>query len=479
MSLVLAVAVLAVWIGRAWQRTLRAAAQQARALEAGRFIQTPEPRWPELRDLTRSLNATVARLREVYAAQAERVTRLQRQAQLDAVTGVSVRQPFMGQLQHQLAEPGGPGSALLLLRLLQLEALNLRLGHEPTDRLLRGVGDILLTYVDRVPGTFAGRLKGSDFALCLPVPGVALETAESLRAALSASPALRMGGAELAIGGVDGLVDTTVSAALAAADAALARAEAGARVVVDPHGAREAEAVGARAWREQIASALSEGRTRLAEFSVVDRTGQLIHLECPLRVQMRPGGEFDTAERWLALARRSRLLPQADLTALQLALKAIAEDGRPRAVRVALSSLAAEGFVAAASWRLQAAPTAAQRLSIECVEGLRPAQLGRLADAATAWRRWGVRLGIEHGGAAAQALPRLREAGIDYVKVDARHVRGAATDAAVRDYAQSLVALIHGLGLTALADGVDDAADLAALWPLGFDGVTGSAVTTL
>jgi EAL domain-containing protein (putative c-di-GMP-specific phosphodiesterase class I) len=36
--------------------------------------------------------------------------------------------------------------------------------------------------------------------------------------------------------------------------------------------------------------------------------------------------------------------------------------------------------------------------------------------------------------------------------------------------------LIQGLGLTALAEGIDDERDLAALWALGFDGATGPAV---
>jgi EAL domain-containing protein (putative c-di-GMP-specific phosphodiesterase class I) len=74
-------------------------------------------------------------------------------------------------------------------------------------------------------------------------------------------------------------------------------------------------------------------------------------------------------------------------------------------------------------------------------------------------------------------LPALQASAVDYVKVDARHLRGVAQDEAVRGYAQSLVALIHGLGLLALAEGVAEAPDLALLWELGFDGATGPAVT--
>jgi predicted signal transduction protein with EAL and GGDEF domain len=491
----LGAAALLLWVllglGRAW----RAVLAQARGLEQGRLVEVPEPPWPGLRTLARSLNATVRRLREVFAAQAEQVALLQRQAQLDAVSGLPLRQHFVGRLQHQLAEPGGPGLAVLIVRVLQLETLNPRLGHEVTDRLLGQIAELLQTYVQRVPGTFAGRLNGCDFALCLPVTGVARETAESLHATLAAAPALRSAGAEFVVGGADGLRDVDAGTALAAADAALARAEADHEgvhvggVAVEQH-APGAEGsggalslAGATAWREQIAAALGQGRARLAEFEVLDADGRLVHLECPLRVQLVPEGAYHAADRWLALARRSRLLPQVDLAAVDLALAAIAADGRPRAVHAAIVSLATPGFVDAVARRLAASPSAAVLLSIECVEALRSSQdiarqLAPLAAAVAAWRPHGVRVGIEHAGGAPQQLPQLQATGIAYVKVDSRHLRGAAHDPAVAGYAQSLVALIHGLGLMALAEGVDDEADLMRLWALGFDGATGPALTT-
>ncbi len=462
---------------RAWRRPLQATVAQAQALEQGRFIEASEPSLPELRDLTRSMNSMVRRLRIVFAAQAEQVAVLQQQAQLDALTALPQRRHFVGRLHGQLSEPGGPGVALILVRVLRLESLNQRLGHETTDRLLGAIAGLLQTYVERVPGTFAGRMNGSEFALCLPVPGVAAETAESLFGALAAAPALHDTSAEIAVGGVDGLSGVSSSAALAAADAALARAESGAGFAVEQLGDSAAHPAGARAWREQIASALEQGHTCIAEFAVVNRHGALIHLECPLRVQLRPDGPFEAAARWLALARRSRLMPQVDLAALDLALAATAADQQPRAVHLWLPSLAEPGFAADVTRRLAAVPRAAALLSIEWVESARPADWPAVGDAVAAWRRLGVRIGVEHAGAAPQELPKLQESGVDYVKVDARHLRGVAAEDAVRTYARSLVALIHGLGLVALAEGISDTDDLAALWLLGFDGATGPAVS--
>jgi EAL domain-containing protein (putative c-di-GMP-specific phosphodiesterase class I) len=88
----------------------------------------------------------------------------------------------------------------------------------------------------------------------------------------------------------------------------------------------------------------------------------------------------------------------------------------------------------------------------------------------------GVTVGVEHAGASPKALPALEGIGVQYVKIDARHLRGLADDDAVRGYAQSLVGLIHGLGMQALAEGIDEPRDLLAIWAIGFDGATGAAV---
>jgi EAL domain-containing protein (putative c-di-GMP-specific phosphodiesterase class I)/GGDEF domain-containing protein len=481
---------------RAWQRPLQGLLAQAQALEQGSFAQAELPYQPELAQLTRSLNGTAQRLRTAFEAQADQVTMLQQQAQHDTVTGLPLRYHFLGQLQQRLTETGGPSVALLMLRVLHLDALNGRLGHAAIDQLLGAIADVVLTYLDRVGGTFGGRLNGSDIALCLPVQGVAMETALSLHAALAALPAMRSAGAVAVVGGVDGLRAVGSSAALAAADAALAKAEAQADaqgdvddnstptpyaptagVVVVQQSDQPAVPGGSRAWREQISVALSEGRAQLAEFKVVDNVGRLVHLECPLRVQLSAGGEYQAAARWLALAQRSRLMPRVDLMAVDLALQAITRDGIARAVHASLQSLETPGYVDEVCALLKAKPQAAAKLAIEIVEGARPTARAPLASAAAAWQRFRTRVGVEHAGASPQQLPELQAAGAAYVKVSARHLRGAASESAVRGYAKSLVALIHGLGQLAVAEGVEDAGDVAALWEMGFDAATGPGLT--
>jgi EAL domain-containing protein (putative c-di-GMP-specific phosphodiesterase class I) len=466
---------LALWhsLLRGMRRPLAAIVEQARAIEQSRFVIAEEPALAELGGVARAMNSMARRLREKFEQQADQVARLQREAHTDPVSGLPVRAQVLARLTRMLAEPAGPAVTLLLVRLTGLDRLNERHGREAVDRLLQGLGDLLLTYVERVPGTCAGRLNGTDFALGLPASGVARETAESLRETLRAMPAARLGGAEFLVGGCDGLRGIGVGDALAAVDAALARAEQeeGIAVIDLP----DAAAGGARAWREQIADALAQGRVQLGAYPVVDAQGGLIHLECPLRVQLLPDGEFQVARRWLALATRSRLLHETDLAAARLALAAIDADGQPRAVHVAPRSFLQAGFAPELMACLEARPAAAARLAVEWSGRVPPEAWELLRTAVAAWRRLGVSVGIEHAGASPRDLNEAESLGIDYVKVDAQHLRGLADDEAVRDYVQGLVTLIHDLGKKAIAQGVDEPRDVPVLWKTGFDGATGAA----
>ena len=90
----------------------------------------------------------------------------------------------------------------------------------------------------------------------------------------------------------------------------------------------------------------------------------------------------------------------------------------------------------------------------------------------------GVRLGLEHAGHLPHGQARLYELGLDFVKLDASLLRGAADDEAVRRFVAGSVALLHALGIQAQAEGIDDARDAQALWNCGIDAITGPWATT-
>jgi diguanylate cyclase (GGDEF)-like protein len=473
-ALAVLAALLTAWMLRAWHRPLRATVLQAQALAHGRFLEARVPKLPELQELTRSMNTTVRRLRESFASQAQQVAYLQRQAQLDALTGLPLRQQFIEFMDRRLEHNDGVG--LLLVRVTPLELINEVHGHDAADNVLRQVGAVMAKQVNAEPDSFAGRLAGPDLALLLPMGCLAADLAPRLLSALREALQPLGVDAQVCVAASDGILATSADSALAAALPGLAQAESLGGLQVAQPGMAGSALADLAAWQVQISAALTEQRSRLGEYPVLDPQGKLIHLECPLRLQLDPHGSFQPAGKWLPLARRSGLSSQVDLAAIGLALKAIAIDMRQRAVNVELASLVSPGFVDSVTTLLQAHPQAAQRLWVEWVETSTHGDWHAAGDATQHWRRYGVRMGIEHAGNAPEQLARLRDLGLDYVKVDARHLRGAATDPRVRAYALSLSGLIRLLGLKVLAEGVDSSEDLATLWELGFDGATGSAL---
>jgi EAL domain-containing protein (putative c-di-GMP-specific phosphodiesterase class I)/GGDEF domain-containing protein len=462
-------------------RSLNAAVDQARALEHGEFRQVSEPGEPELRRLTRAMNSMVDRLRVTSSAQAEQIAALHRQANGDALTGLSNRNHFLIQLSSALQREDGPAEGgLVLLRVMDLAGLNRQLGHETVDRMLLTIAQSLRPYADQVRGCFLGRLNGSDFALCLPAAGVAHETAHALSEALRlVLPSFGIQAA-VCIGAIEINRELPPGQVMARADTALARAELKGAFAVEvgsgPLGAMAT--LGEGAWRQRIRQALDHQRLQLMEFKVLNERRQLLHLECPLRLQLDPDGPFEPAARWLPLAVRSRLTADIDECALALAIKASEHDGQARCVNLSPASLTDGGFAARLRALLWTSPQTAKLIWLEMSETAAVDHFDLLQELGRQLRPTGVRFGIEHAGERLGQIPRLFESGLDYVKLDASMVSGVGSDEQRAVFVRSTVTLLHGMSIQVFAEGVADAADAAKLWECGIDGATGPWISS-
>lgn len=463
-------------------RPLDAAVAQARALERGEMVVATEPHVPEVRQLTRAMNSLVGRVRASSSAQAAQLAAFHRQANCDALTGLSNRSHFLGQLAAALQREDGPADGgLVLMRVMALGALNRQFGHAAADRILVTIAESLRPYADGVKGCFVGRLNGSDFALCLPAPGVALETASAVAEALHLVLPTLGSNATVCLGAVELHRDMPPSRVMSAADAALARAELrGAfSVELSSEPPEPLAVLGAGVWRQRILQALEQERVRLMEFPVLNSRRQLVHLECPLRLQLEAHGPFEPAARWLPLAARSRLTVAVDECALALALRAALHDGQARCVNLSPASLADSGFAARVRALLWNSPQAARLIWLEMAESAAVEHVDLLRELGRLLRPTGVRFGIEHAGERLGHIPRLFEAGLDYVKLDASMTAGVGRDDHRALFVRGTVTLLHGLGIQVYAEGVADARDAGRLWDCGIDGATGPWISAL
>ncbi len=451
--------------------------EQARAITERRFVTVAEPDVPELRNVTRAMNAMVGRVKAMFDEQAGQVELLRRQAHCDALTGVSNRAHFLGRVKVMLdAEDGAGSGALVLVRLVELQGLNRRLGRTATDRLLQDSAGAIVESARRHTGAEVGRLNGSDFALALPDVDSLRAPAADVAARLRSLLRVHDGSAHVVVGAVRWWHGAPMSSLLAAADQALARAEGRGAYAVEMDDSGDGLVLGEDAWRHRLQDALQQRQGQLVEFPLVGPSGALVHHECPLRLRLGEEGTMVSAAQWLPMARRAQLTAEIDLLAVELALEAIAEDDAPRSVNLSPLSLADSGFAARMRTLVATRPAAAPGLSLELAEAGAMRQLHLVRELAEQLHGLGAKVGLEHAGERLTETQGLLEAGLDFVKLDASLVSGLAHDDARAHHVAGTVRMLHGIGLKVYAEGVTEEDDAAALWQVGLDGLTGPVI---
>lgn len=454
------------------------AVEQAQAITERRFVVVSEPAVPELRNVTRAMNTMVTRLRSMFDEQAQQVEQLRRQAHCDPLTGLAHRQHFMARLGVALAsEDGHASGALVLVRLVDLQALNRRVGRLAADQLIKSAATAMLESAGRNGSTDVGRLNGSDFAILLSEVGSLREPAVDVVARLRSLLADHDGVTYAVASAVRWWHGAPMSSLLAAADQALARAEGRGAYTVEIDDTGDGLVLGEDTWRQRIVGALERREVQLVGFPLVDRLGAVVHLECPLRLRVGPAGEPVPAVQWLPMARRSSLTAQVDVLATELALQAIAVDGVARSVNVSSASLLDNSFLPGIRALLQAHADVAPGLSIEVAESGAIRHLHQMRELALQMHAYGARLGIEHAGEEiARGGAGVLETGLDFAKLDGSLMSGVAGDPVRATHVSGIVRMLHAIGFKVYAEGVTDVADIDALWACGIDGITGPAV---
>jgi EAL domain-containing protein (putative c-di-GMP-specific phosphodiesterase class I) len=146
---------------------------------------------------------------------------------------------------------------------------------------------------------------------------------------------------------------------------------------------------------------------------------------------------------------------------------------------VSPASLLDSGFAARVRALLWTMPQAARLIWLEVTETAAVEHFELLRELGRQLRPTGARFGIEHAGERLGQIPRLFEAGLDYLKLDASVIAGVGRDEHRALFVRSTVGLLHGLHIQVYAEGVSDAIDAARLWDCGIDGATGPWISTL
>jgi diguanylate cyclase (GGDEF)-like protein len=463
------------------RRPLDTVIEQAKAITQRRFVTVELPRVPELKQLAVAMNATVGRLKSMFEEEASRLEVVRKDANFDALTGLSNRTHFMARLRQAIDADDSVGGALLMIRLADLAGINRRLGRAATDDFLKVTASALESFANDKAQAVAARLNGADFALLLPAERGAYALGIQLLESLVRTAGPFVEGTATAWIGVGRFSQgADVGTLLSQVDMALASAESGGADAV-----REAQQDTvdemprtSEQWSSMILNALEQHWVRLISFPVINASGGLSHRECPLRLMFDEKGEWLPAGRFLPVAERLRLTPALDLAAVGLGLEELKRnpDLPGLAINLSGSSLKDPHFLPKLIALLESRRELAGRLWLEVAEGGALMHLDAFRAMCRALTALGCRTGLEHFGHQFSQIGLLHDLGLDYLKVDASFIRGIDSNAGNVAFLKGLCGIAHNIGLIVLAEGVATSAELTALIEIGFDGATGPAV---
>ncbi|WP_299952540.1 EAL domain-containing protein [uncultured Modestobacter sp.] len=409
----------------------------------------------------------------------------------DSLTGLLNRPGLLRALHDRLgaarADRGdGAVPTVLFIDLDGFKTVNDDLGHASGDELLQVVARRIRS-ASRA-GADVARFAGDEFVVLDDVtPSGAARVADRLLDLLAEPVVLQ--GVEVVVTASVGICSAEVPASgpdaaelvLRRADNAMYRAKAQGSGRWTAHRPGDSDPGADRlVLLEQLRSGIRQGQLRVfyqprlhlptGRLSGVEA---LVRWEHPTRGLLQPGAFIDAAEQ-------SGIIRELGAWVLAEAVEqAVRWDatGGPAGLQVAVNlsarQLADTDLVPLVARTLARAGLPAARLVLEITETALMSDPDAALRSLQALKELGVLLAVDDFGTGFSSFTYLKRFPVDELKIDRSFVTGMTTDPGDHAIVASCVHLAHAMGLVAVAEGVESAAECDALRALGADQAQG------
>lgn len=415
----------------------------------------------------------VVRLTEVVRTIRGQQGRLSHLASTDFLTGLANRHAFAQAIERALDADRVVPHAVLVVGLERFAEVNESLGHRTGDEVLRSVGTTLAGTAGS--SALVARLGGAVFGVLLPVggagsaAGVATAAAARIRAAFI--DAIDVAGLRITVDAAVGVVvlpedEPDPAQVLERGDVALtvARTSGG----VARYSREMAETGASSLLMAELSTAMTAGDVVVHFQPQVEvATGRVIGAEALVR-WLHPTRGMIPPAAFIPAAERTGLIRPLTLVVLDQAAQACARwlrDGREMSVAVNLSvrNLLDPALVEDVAAILTRHRLPAERLELEITETSAMVDPVRAGTVLRELADLGVTLSIDDYGTGYGSLAYLQRLPVGRLKIDRAFVGTMTTDPASAAIVHSTIDLARHLGLSVVAEGVEDDATLLAL----------------
>ena len=411
------------------------------------------------------------------------------QATHDPLTGLVNRREFMRRLTRLLdTQQVNDHHALLYLDLDQFKIINDSCGHVAGDELLRQISALLLSDV-RSRDTLA-RIGGDEFGLLLEHCAIerAVNIADALRQKMLD---LRFGWQDkvftlgVSIGAVPITPGGSLTNVMSAADAACYAAKDLGRNRVHVYQPDDTTVMlrhGEMQWTSRIKNALAEGRFRLYYQPIValrPSKKDATYGEILLRL-VDEGGKLILPGEFIPAAERYELMGSIDRYVIRTCLENLstlkAESPKTCSVNISGQSLGDPEFLDFFVTQLTKSGVLPTRLCFEITETAAISNLTHARRFIATLKEQGCRFALDDFGSGLSSFGYLQTLPVDYVKIDGRFVKNMVDNPIDRAMVESIHRIGHVMGLTTIAEWVENDATLSILRDIGVDYAQGLAI---
>lgn len=443
--------------------------EQAQALAQRRHIEIKPPSTLEFRRIIEALNIHTRNTKKLLDEEARRLDLLKSENEHDALTGLLQRKVFLRHVQAQIQREDTPEyGCLMMVHLNNLEALNQSIGRLQVDGHIRRVVSLARLAMEAHAATVFGRLGARDIGILLPGHDDCASLELVLQSAFLRDESL--GVLRIAMGGtvygrgmaIADVLYTCDQNLTGRSDAAMKVAPA-LRTVID--------------WERVLDQAFAGAQWRLATYPVRAQDESLLFHDGFARIQSSLAGQELPAGAFLPWATRRGMVAEIDLEMLRLALDRA--DTQPQAVCVNLGYQAVcdELVVRRVIDLLRRHPASAAQVLLDIPESVAFEHYAAFERFCLLVRPLGCRIGIEHLDREIGHIGRLHGLGINHFKISATLTSALEKDVPAQGVLRGLCSVVHALGAQVIAEDVAKPSELPLLYALGFDGVSGPALS--